>query len=240
MDQQDIWKQHTKGLTPEDLLKRINKPAQFQIELNDFLGKIIKDNNYKDLIEVGCEAGTSSTMLDKNLNITLLDLNEDILRLDEEAYKNVYPNFKYCQADMFNMPFQDESFDMVFNAGVIEHFDIEERTRAIKEYWRVLKKGGTMVIAFPNHYSLPYRFAYLIRTITKKWIFPPENKMYNLKKELQVNGIDGLQRIVLSKASIFNWNNYSPFINKCFKLLDKVFNFEGYLTVIWVKKNDHL
>ena len=237
MEQEEIWKKHTMGLKPEDLFKRIQNPAQFQIELNAMLSQLITENGYKTAIEVGCEAGTSSAMLDKSIEVTLLDLNDDIIKLDQEAYATTYPNFKYCVADMFAMPFENESFDLVFNAGVIEHFDFDDRARAIKEYWRVLKKGGTMVIAFPNHYSLPYRFAYLVRTITKKWIFPPENKMYNLKKELQASGIDGLQRTVLSKASIFNWNSYSPLVNNCFKALDKVFNFEGYLTAIWVKKN---
>jgi len=66
-------------------------------------------------------------------------------------------------AVQFNMPFKNETYDIVFNSGVIEHFDKKERSRALKEYSRILRNDGVIIIAFPNHFSVPYSLAYLVR-----------------------------------------------------------------------------
>lgn len=70
------------------------------------------------------------------------------LDLDENA---LYPsNIEYVPGDARNLPFETEKFDVVFSAHVIEHFWPWEVHAAVKEWSRVIKLGGLLVLECPN------------------------------------------------------------------------------------------
>lgn len=48
------------------------------------------------------------------------------------------------------IPFEDESFDVVYHAHLLEHFTKQEGLHLIKECFRVLKAGGIIRIAVPD------------------------------------------------------------------------------------------
>ncbi|MBN1639094.1 MAG: class I SAM-dependent methyltransferase [Ignavibacteriales bacterium] len=242
MKQHQIWKNHIKKLSDSDVLKSLNNPSIFQTEFSKLLSNICKEKDFKNVIEVGCELGVTSLLLDQNLNKHFLDINDRAISIVQSACTklNVTANF-YIQ-DMFKMDFEDEKFDLLFNSGVIEHYNQNERLHLLKEYSRILQKNGLIVIAFPNHYSLPYRTAYLVRNFLKiffkkLWLYPKEFKIYNLEKEINEANLILEKRIVLSKKSLFNWWNFFKPMKLFFKFLDKIFKYEGYLTVLLIKKN---
>lgn len=83
------------------------------------------------------------------------------------------------------LPFPDESVDKIFNQHLIEHFPRRKLPEVLKEWFRVLKKGGKTEIICPN---LSYIAKHWIHgTIDKKqlreWIYGgqtyPENFHYN-------------------------------------------------------------
>jgi SAM-dependent methyltransferase len=51
-------------------------------------------------------------------------------------------------ADLRQTPFADDTFDLAYSMGTVEHFD--EYETAIREIHRVLKPGGRAVIGVPN------------------------------------------------------------------------------------------
>jgi len=55
------------------------------------------------------------------------------------------------RADMNELPFADETFDLVFSRSVLEH--LLEPELAFKEVGRILKKGGGVIMATPNKYD---------------------------------------------------------------------------------------
>ena len=176
-------------------------------------------------------------MLKDTFDKILLDYNEDAIDLAKKSFRALGKNADFVVGDMFDMPFNDESFDIIFNAGVLEHFSLNDRSKAILEYCRVLKKGGVMYLAIPNHYSVPYRIAYIIRNLFGKWAYPKENKIYDFQREIEsISELRIEKRIVLSKSSVMKWLDFSLFLKKIFSILDKFINFEGYLTVIKIKK----
>jgi ubiquinone/menaquinone biosynthesis C-methylase UbiE len=73
----------------------------------------------------------------KNLNYTTADLYSPIVDI---------------KADILDLPFADNSFDIVFCNHVLEH--IEDDAKAIKELYRVLKTGGMGVFQVPQDMSL--------------------------------------------------------------------------------------
>ncbi|MEM4447532.1 MAG: class I SAM-dependent methyltransferase [Candidatus Jordarchaeales archaeon] len=56
------------------------------------------------------------------------------------------------QADGELLPFRDESFDVVFSQGLIEHF--KNPDNLLREKIRVTRRGGFIVIDAPQKYSL--------------------------------------------------------------------------------------
>ena len=48
------------------------------------------------------------------------------------------------------IPFDDESFEVVYHSHVLEHFPKKKAPEFLKECYRVLKRGGTIRIAIPN------------------------------------------------------------------------------------------
>lgn len=234
MNQKEIWINSIKNLTPLDVVNDYYNPAIFQKELRDLLDKYVKTK--PRIIEVGCETGVTSLLLDDDFDKTLLDLNPNAIALAEAAASLLNKKANFFVGDMFRMKFDDESYDLVFNAGVIEHFDKEERGAALREYSRILKSSGTMVIAFPNHYCPPYRFSYLFLRLIKRWPYPVEYKLYDLNDEIKQAGLVLVSRQTLSKNTIFNWLGFAYPIKLIFQIFDKFFKYEGYLTVLTIKK----
>lgn len=73
----------------------------------------------------------------ENLNYTTADL---------------YSPLADIKADILNLPFEDNSYDVVICNHVLEH--IKDDTKAMSELYRVLKKGGYGIFQVPQDLSL--------------------------------------------------------------------------------------
>lgn len=60
--------------------------------------------------------------------------------------------------DISNLPFQDSSVDIVCFHHVIEHFGCGEADGILKESWRVLKPGGSLLVFVPDLKKLAGRW----------------------------------------------------------------------------------
>jgi len=239
MNQNDIWKIYSRQITISDIIENYYHPASFQRELAFLINNICSQYGYQKVIEVGCETGITSMLLRENLEKTFFDLDEEIISKVRIACERIGQKGNFVVGDMFSMNFPDKSFDLVFNSGVIEHFGYKERVVLLKEYGRLLKDKGTLLLGFPNHYSFPYRSAYLLKKkllFGFSWPWPKEYKIYDLKKELREAGLQLVNRQVISKESVFEWWNFSGLLKKILKSADRIFKFEGYLTVVIIRK----
>jgi len=98
--------------------------------------------------------------LDKETNI--LSSNLKVLHVaPEQIFYKKFKNFKHwdyltfdinspiadIKGDLKSMQFKDESFDLIICNHVLEH--IEDDRRALKEIYRVLKRGGISILQVP-------------------------------------------------------------------------------------------
>lgn len=97
-----------------------------------------------------------------------------------------------------------KKYDIIFNAGVLEHFSLKERAILLKEYSKYLKDDGIMLIAVPNHYSFLYRTAYLLLNLLGKWSFPKEYMIYNMSAEIKEANLALVSRTTIDKKNIFS------------------------------------
>lgn len=65
---------------------------------------------------------------------------------------DLYSPIVDVKADILDLPFEDESFDIVFCNHVLEH--IEDDSKALSELYRVMKKGGWGIFQVPLKHSL--------------------------------------------------------------------------------------
>jgi len=68
------------------------------------------------------------------------------------------PHLEYvCSVDKLPM-FEDNTFDFIRSADVLEHFSYRDTVRVLKEWARVLKPGGSIFIQCPNAKLLAERW----------------------------------------------------------------------------------
>lgn len=83
-------------------------------------------------------------MIKLNLGCGWRDFGKDWDHIDGGDYSHLKSN------DIVNLPYEDNSVDLIYSSHVIEYFNRDEIKNILKEWKRVLKPGGTIRIAVPN------------------------------------------------------------------------------------------
>lgn len=100
-------------------------------------------NNYK-VLEIGCGNGAlwakNIEYLNNNIDVTLTDICEDMLTDAKHNLSNYSEKFNFQIADPNNIPFENESFDVVIANHIL--FYMQDLDVVLSEINRVLKKGG--------------------------------------------------------------------------------------------------
>lgn len=128
------------------------------------LGQKISDLSNKNILEVGCGAGRFTELLvEGNANVHALDLSNAV----EVNLHNIgnRTNYKVAQASVYEMPYPDNSFDIVFCLGVIQHTPSSERT--IEALYKKLKPGGLLVI---DHYKWRIGYYSTLTPLYREWL----------------------------------------------------------------------
>jgi len=106
-----------------------------------FLKNLVKEN--QKVLDIGCGNGRFSELFSDSVKYIGVDISEKMLAIAKERY----PRRKFILFDGLNLPFADESFDLVICIAVFHHLPSEElRQVFLKEIKRVLKKEGKLVL----------------------------------------------------------------------------------------------
>ncbi len=100
------------------------------------------------VLDCGCGPGTITFGLAEAVapaETVGVDLEPSMIaRAEAFAGERDVPNVRFQVADIFELPFDDGSFDAVYSCAVLEH--LGEPVRALQEMGRVLKTGGVIGI----------------------------------------------------------------------------------------------
>lgn len=99
----------------------------------------IVDVQNKQVIDIGCGGGiyTKELALMGAKNVVGLDFSKEILQAAKENC-NAFPNISFIHGDAHNIPYPNESFDLVISRAVIHH--LQDVPTFIREASRILKK----------------------------------------------------------------------------------------------------
>lgn len=167
---------------------------------------LIKDKNYKDFIELGSGRGTTSMYLADAAydQITLVDLSAEARELATLNFNRFQLTYKdFILADVRHTPLPGDSFDCIYNIGLLEHFT--NPTEIFSEAYRLLRKEGLLfMVVFPDIKS---KSSYLLRLL-----FNPFSYIKHLVKA-ESSGHDQMIRNKLSLEEYIGLGNDAGFVN---------------------------
>ncbi len=116
----------------------------------DGLFKSFLERGDEKILEIGCARGTSLVYFAKEFGYEPygVDYSEIGCKMAEENLKRAGINGTILCEDIFKTSLKKESFDVVYSAGLIEHFD--DPDKIINKHIELLKRGGTLIITIPN------------------------------------------------------------------------------------------
>src|SRR3989344_4720388 len=112
----------------------INKTERYEyrIKINN-LNELIKD---KKVLDIGCGQGTFTVAMMKAgaREVTGIDFSEDSIEFADNISKKLNldkDKIKYITSSVYELPFEDETFDFIIQNGVFHH--LENIDKALKE-----------------------------------------------------------------------------------------------------------
>ncbi len=130
----------------------------------------------KNILDIGCGTGAIITDIASLTDgrITGIDIDKRKLEQARKAASHI-SRITFVEADAMNLPFKDETFDLVVSSVVLMY--IKDKQKAVTEMVRVTQKNGIVLATMePDHAgTLQY----------------PENELYPLfLKDLEELGAD--------------------------------------------------
>ena len=121
--------------------------ATFIPPISAHLTRLIKIQPGESVLDVACGHGiTAITARRKGANVTGIDITPELLSLALEEEKTAQVSgIVWKEGDAQNLPFEDESFDVVLST--FGHMFAPQPELAAKEMMRVTKKGGRIGFA---------------------------------------------------------------------------------------------
>lgn len=118
---------------------RAQRRANYLLQLGQFEAK-------DPILEIGCGTGLFTEKIGHRIKGTLfaIDISEDLLAL---AKKRGLDRVIFQPGNAMALAFDDNYFEAVYGNSILHHLEMDV---ALKEIFRVLKKGGRAVFAEPN------------------------------------------------------------------------------------------
>lgn len=140
----------------------------------------IQKNLYGNVLDLGCGTGNLLEILKnkagKDVNFFGLDISPKLV----EAAQKRNPEAKIVVGDAENLPYVDNTFDIVFMTECLEH--LLNFKKALSEVNRVLKPGGKFIVTVPNRDWLQYDF---YKPFMEKNVHQPVDDYYFRYDELR-------------------------------------------------------
>jgi ubiquinone/menaquinone biosynthesis C-methylase UbiE len=120
----------------------------------------------KKVLEVGVGQGTDLVQFAKEgAHVFGIDITQRHLELAARNFevRGLRANLQYATAAA--IPFEDDSFDVVYSFGVLHHTD--DTVRCISECHRVLRPGGEFILGLYHTFSFFHAYTILVNGIMR-------------------------------------------------------------------------
>jgi SAM-dependent methyltransferase len=109
-------------------------------------------------IEVGSgPAHDSLPLAERGFQVWGVDWSQRGLAAGQRLYQSEGQELRAVCSDIRSLPLRNDSFDFVWNAGVLEHFHDADVLAVLSEMRRIAKPGGIVLAVVPNRFYFWYQ-----------------------------------------------------------------------------------
>ncbi|OPY36714.1 MAG: hypothetical protein A4E35_01822 [Methanoregula sp. PtaU1.Bin051] len=167
-----------------------NKPlitSDYSLKYLGFMERFEKTlPDHATVAEIGCGTGQTLSLFSKRHTTIALDLSPHALVLARKAAEP-----ELILGTIFSIPLRDESCDLVYNSGVIEHFKDPHNTKAVQEMSRITRIGGYVIVIVPNTFCPWYKMGKKVAVALKNFKFGYEEdySVSRLQNIIEASGL---------------------------------------------------
>lgn len=140
----------------------------------------------------------------------LADYSEHALKQSRLAFRRKARSAAFLQEDIRSLSLEDKQVDLCWNAGVLEHYERNDRLKIISEMARVTRKEGSVIVFAPNARCLPYRLGKAYAEKTGAWDYGLEMPLHSLKEEFQLVGLSDVKEFDIAFDTAFDFLDFLP------------------------------
>jgi len=179
----------------------------------EFLEKVNLIKPEDKILEIGCGIGSIVNELhNRRFNIQGTDISNEAISYGLNKFGDI--NLQVQPAE--NLPYEDESFDVVLSFDLFEH--IAQIEKHVSEVTRVLRKGGYYLFQTPNKFSNVIFETWYHKSFNWKITHPSLHTPGQLKRRLSMSGYE-VTFVKMNPINEFTLNK----IRKKFGFLSHIF-----------------
>lgn len=144
---EEFWNQSWDHVDMERVNEYIERMKSAE-PVSDSIINHLKRQKAKTVCDAGCGCGAYSLKLALNgFKVCGFDISPAAVRLTKELLSSgniEHGDFRAC--DIIATGFDDNQFDAVVSRDVVDHMSLADGIAAIRELYRIVKKGGSIII----------------------------------------------------------------------------------------------
>jgi SAM-dependent methyltransferase len=160
-----------------------------------------------EIAEAGCgEAFFSLALACSGVKVNALDISAQLIDRLNKLKNEIREIDDYITFEVGDVFLIEGNYDLLFNHGVMEHWEKEDRKKVFQVFYKVIRPGGYLIVAVPNLES-----KFLNLSLNKKINVP---KMYDISRASLINELQDLEFDIVETGSSFVGPGFHQWCNK--------------------------
>lgn len=243
-----VWRNLLKEGNIEKLIKlHIDERKPF-LDLVQKYVECLKNRGSVNILEIGCGTAIDSYYIAQvtGANVWAIDISPESIRFAESLKKHFNREINLKVGDVTKMDFENNSFDLIFSQGTMEHF--KNPMPVMKEQVRLLCNNGYLIVDVPQKYNI-YAVYRRLMIAMNRWPYGWETgySISGLRRLGKRSGLKIIDTIARGVNSEFNKSRrlyiaifgrlYSLFMRDIDKISHKLsIHFLENISVVYVKE----
>lgn len=202
-----VWTTKSLLMKSLDYMRHVFTESLYQNVFKPYVNKNTR------MLEFGCGSSTTSLYIAPKIKEFVgLDNSDEALRLSKLNAKRLnVKDAKFVKGDCFKAPFKDNSFDIVWSQGLLEHFDNPQGI--MDEAIRTCRHGGHIITIVPASFSFhkPWYVMTRPKSLRRFWLWT-EQKFFTKKR------FNALLTDEVKLVRIFHYHRYGVIVQIARKL----------------------